>query len=402
MIARNFLDYTCDGGVNPSLDTKLTIADNLLRIAFTAQVTTGLFAGSWTDWTQIRQPHGATHDGGHSPGDAIDVNYDTCPYIAIRTPVGGSVTYAGERGGPNGIVMARVLATTVYDRAIAFFSSSSAVANASGRASAESTVDVFGRFKTISDVLQRYLGLVFNPTLPPITRPPPAGVNNPPRVNRPMVANAHKASLPQLHAGIPQSERLSEADARARIAAIVSGFAFPATHPGWDFSVDFWYRQILRDYEVVRVPMQFNAAALAPMETRNPANGFLNLREDVVTTLGGDGSVVLVNPLMRWGICDFGNESGDVQHFDLRQRIPSGAIGSTPPEVRINTGTVAGIQQGLMALGFNAGSVSGVVDGSTTSAIAAFRTANLLPPGGVDFVLQGALEIALRQAAVPL
>ncbi|MGE8165995.1 peptidoglycan-binding domain-containing protein [Paraburkholderia sp. NPDC080076] len=105
---------------------------------------------------------------------------------------------------------------------------------------------------------------------------------------------------------------------------------------------------------------------------------------------------------MRWGVCDFGQSaSGDVQHFDLRPRIPSGVVGSEPPEVRIQLGTVSGVQQGLGALGFDAGDVTGVAGPSTTAAITAFRAARGLPPGGIDVILRATLDLALRQAAVP-
>src|SRR5262249_30463536 len=150
---------------------------------------------------QIRQSHGATHPGGHAPGDAMDVNYDTNPYIATRTPTpSGGVIYGGEAPDPAGIRMARVLATTGYDLAMAVFSVSTNVANVTARASAESTLDVFRRFQAASDALRDYLGLVFLGTLPAtIANPPPTpGANNPPPLQRQPVPNAQNASLTQL------------------------------------------------------------------------------------------------------------------------------------------------------------------------------------------------------------
>lgn len=403
MIARNFLGFSCAGGVNPALDAKLTVAENLLQTTFTSQSALGLFTGTFTEWAQIRQPHGATHPGGHAPGDAMDVNFDTNPYIATRTPTpSGGVIYGGEAPEPSGIRMSRIRATTVYDRAMAFFSVSSNVANVSARASAETTLSVFQRFKAASDALRDYLGLAFTTTLPTtIANPPPPGGNNPPPVGRTPVPNAHNASLPQLLAAIPRSERRSEADARSRIDTFVSNLGFPVDHLGWNITVDFWLRQILRDYESVRIPMEFGAPSLTPSQTRNPANGFLTLREEVVTTLAGDPLLVLVNPLMRWGICDFGTASGDVQHFDLRPRIASGVNGDSPPEVKIQLASVAGVQQALGALGFDAGDVTGTASATTTAAINAFRTSRGLLPGGMDIALQVALDLALREAAVP-
>ncbi|MGE8165994.1 hypothetical protein ACQKRQ_38375 [Paraburkholderia sp. NPDC080076] len=206
MIARTFLDFPCDGGVNAAMDAKLTIADNLLRATYAAQFAARRFTGSFTEWAQIRQSHGVTHPGGHAPGDAMDVNYDTNSYIATRTPKGaGGVVYGGEAPEPPGIRMARLLATTVYDRAMAFFSVSSNVANVSARASVETTTNVFLRFKAASDSLRDYFGLVFLPTLPSaITNPPLPGGNNPSHLQRRPVANAQRATLHDLLAAIPK------------------------------------------------------------------------------------------------------------------------------------------------------------------------------------------------------
>ena len=266
---------------------------------------------------------------------------------------------------------------------------------------------MFRRFQAASDALRDYLGLVFLRTLPTtITNPPPnPNTNNPPPVQRQPVADAQNASLAQLLAAIPQSERRSDADARAKIQVFVSQLQFPIDHPGWNFSVDFWYQQILRDYELVRIPMMFGSPpSLTPASTRNPANGFLNLREEVVTMLGGDPPpfLALTNPLMRWGVCDFGpTASGDVQHFDLRPRLASGVTGTSPPDVKIQVATVAGAQLGLAALGFDAGEVTGTANSSTTAAVSAFRAARGLGAGGMDVIFQVALDLALREAAVP-
>lgn len=237
MIARNFLDFPCNGGLNAALDAKLTVADNLLRTTYAAQFAAGLFTGNFTEWAQIRQSHGAAHPDGHSPGDAIDVNYDTNPYIATRTPTPtGGVIYGGEAPDPAGIRMARLLATTVYDRATAFFSLSTNVANVSARASTETTIDVFRRFKATSDSLRDYLRLVFLRTLPTaIINPPSPGGNNPPPVQRLAVANTQRATLADLLVAIPQSERLPDAEARANINVFVSNLDFPVDHVGWNF-----------------------------------------------------------------------------------------------------------------------------------------------------------------------
>ncbi len=74
--------------------------------------------------------------------------------------------------------------------------------------------------------------------------------------------------------------------------------------------LDQYYR-ILRDNELVRVPMEFGAPSASPARMRNPARGFLDLRKEVVVALCDVGH-------LRWGACDFGlAQSGDMMHFDL-------------------------------------------------------------------------------------
>jgi hypothetical protein len=71
------------------------------------------------------------------------------------------------------------------------------------------------------------------------------------------------------------------------------------------------YYRILRDYELVRVPMVIGTPSYSPATTRNPARGFLDIRPEIVIALCAVG--------MRWGACDFdgGPSNGDMQHFDL-------------------------------------------------------------------------------------
>ena len=200
-------------------------------------------------------------------------------------------------------------------------------------------------------------------------------------------------------AGIPAALRLSDATARANISSQVTDPAFATDHPGWTTDVDFWLTQIMRDYEVVRIPMQFGPVSLTPASTRNPANGFLNLRQEIVLVFASDPPLLDV---MRWGISDFGaEESGDVQHFDLAARIVSGVGGTTPPEVRIDVQTDAGVQLALASLGFDPGPIDGSPGAQTTAAVTASRSSRGLPVGGIDDDLRDALTAALLQAAIP-
>jgi hypothetical protein len=297
------------------------------------------------------------------------------------------VTYGGESPDPTGIQAFRVRATVVYDRAVAFPSDSSSVANVSARAELELTPSVYDRFAAASNALRDYLQLAFPGTLP-------ASLTTPPVVLRRPVANAHLALLPALTAAILTTERRPDAAARANIAARVGDPSWADDHPGWPTDVDFWFRHILRDYEVVRIPMEFGAPSTSPDKTRNPANGFLDLRKEIVVALAGDPPAGI-----RWGVADFGSAaSGDVQHFDLATRSSSMVAGAFPPEVRIDVNTTAGVQQGLASLGpFDPGPVDGALGGKTNAAVNAFRATHRLPLGGID----DEFRAALRAAAVP-
>lgn len=77
--------------------------------------------------------------------------------------------------------------------------------------------------------------------------------------------------------------------------------------------------QVAADYQALRVPLVVGAPSMRPRTTRNPARCLMDLPRAVVVALCDVGGC-------RWGGVDFGpSESGDLMHFDLAARIPSGA-----------------------------------------------------------------------------
>lgn len=78
--------------------------------------------------------------------------------------------------------------------------------------------------------------------------------------------------------------------------------------------------QIAADYESIRVPLVVGSPSLRPATTRNPARCLMDHPRAVVVAMCDVGG-------MRWGGSDFGSaSSGDIMHYDLASRIPSGAV----------------------------------------------------------------------------
>ena len=124
---------------------------------------------------------------------------------------------------------------------------------------------------------------------------------DPPFIHRVPVPNAAAASLAAFDE-IGDDELLPATDALDVLAGM--GIKEPPAER----------LQILRDYELVRVPMCVGAPAASPHVTRNPARGFLTIPRHVVVAVCDAAG-------MRWGACDFGAaESGDMMHFDLGRR----------------------------------------------------------------------------------
>jgi hypothetical protein len=238
----------------------------------------------------------------HGTGRAVDVNYDDQPYIATRTVDSGSPTYGGEEGNATAATQAlRQPAVEVYDRAVSFLRTNpdeSDTADVGNRREGETASEAYRRFRRTSDALRDYLSLAFRTDYA--------------RVERPPLRDPEAASEADLLSGIPASERREEADAVRAIETLMGEAAWQATHPDYPLTARSQFFRLLRDYEIVRKPMQYGNPSAEPGRTRNPARGFLHLPEHFVVAMMDVGH-------LRWGACEFSERSnGDVHHFDLK------------------------------------------------------------------------------------
>lgn len=297
-----FLGKSCGHGVNQVMKDRLILVErhmeglyNQLPSDQRINPLTGDPAPTYIEWCGLRESTGGWRSGSstskHASGSAVDVNYTRTPYIVTRT--GG--TLGGERAG-NSLVTERQHTVQVFDRATQFMESSADSANVSQRAAGETTANVYGRFRRTSDNLADYLQFAFHSGRPRIDRAP---VPDP--------ENATEADLLRL---IPLSERLEQATAVAGLTTFMADPQFATDHPNWPYDATQQYFRILRDYEMVRIPMLYGNPSASPAATRNPANGFLDLRQELVEAMHDVGG-------LRWGAADLGGESGDMHHFDL-------------------------------------------------------------------------------------
>jgi hypothetical protein len=310
IVDHRFLGIGVGGGVNPVLRQRLRDVEADLQSQFNALAPAdrinphdGSAATSVRRWIGLREINcWRDTTSKHGSGSACDVNYTRTPYIVTRTEgtddAGNpTTTLGGERAGA-GLTVQRERTVDVFDRAETFMIAEGHRADVSPRATGESTADVYTRFRRTSDNLSNYLQYAFH-----------APTN--PRVNRAPLADPDAATEDELLAAIPETERRPLDEGVALIQALLDSFAFQATHPTWSVSARDQYFRMLRDYEMVRVPMVYGNPSATPAATRNPAGGFLDLRQELVESLVDVGR-------LRWGAADLGeNESGDMHHFDL-------------------------------------------------------------------------------------
>lgn len=301
IVAATFLGFQIEGGVEEEMKRRLEAVEEELK---------GI--GQATGLNQ--RPKGFHSGGYHGHGIAIDLNYDTNPYIATRT----GRTFGGESGFIGGSE-GRARAVEVYDRAVAFTFWETDTADVSIRVY-DSIEETYDRFQTASDCLAYYLSHAFRWGDDSIW------------INRAPISHAHElADDDPAFAAISDKddgerwpyqeaiemltetmESLGSSDNTRRRAITRQQPTWRNAHPNWPWSTpEQQYWQIVRDYEVVRAPMLQGSASAPITRTRNPANGFLDLPRDLVVSMVKTGR-------MWWGASDFGaGASGDMMHFDF-------------------------------------------------------------------------------------
>jgi Domain of unknown function (DUF4157) len=320
IVAATFLGQNVQGGVNPVMRTRLQAADTAIQAIFNAlppaqqiHFSTGQPTTNYAEWAGITSVQGwrSSTTSRHGSGSAVDLNYNTNPYIAtgtVATP-GGEGGAGGGTPAVAGIDDARSRAIEVYQRAVKFIVNDGfdlpnlPQADVRPRQPGETTGAMYDRFRQTSDALRDYLQFAFM-----AGSPSPGN-----QVVRAPIPNVETVPEATLLAQIPLTERRDQATAVANLAHFMRGVrpsGIIEFNPWYPLTPDEQYIRMLRDYELVRVPMQFGAVSTSPAVTRNPANGFLDIRREVAIALTDQG--------LAWLAGDIGAASGDVMHFDIR------------------------------------------------------------------------------------
>jgi hypothetical protein len=307
LVTHTFLSHSVE--VNPVMQRRLTDTQQAIQRAFDALAPDHpsrvhvdgrqRTLGQWAGISSARGWRSGSSTSKHASGSAVDLNYALQPYIVTRTIIGGQTTLGGEAAGAS-LQTQRRHAADVYDRSVRFTSRSAdamtLIAPMHVRATGESTQSAYRRLLGVSNAMSRYFRYAI--------------LEQPIQVRRRPVANIEAATESQLLAAIPLTERRDEAEAIGELAALMDP-QWSRAHANWGLTPRQTYLRILKDYEHARIPWVIGNPVARPGRTRNPARGFLHIREEVVVALTDVGR-------LRWGAIDFGPHfSGDVHHFDL-------------------------------------------------------------------------------------
>jgi hypothetical protein len=209
--AFNFLGLLVAGGINPTMQRRLSDVAVHLRSRFTSiNGRAPANERELREWIDVSTILGWRHRPGstskHCSGSAVDVNYRNQPYIVTRTHTGSGTVLGGERAGSH-LTAQRQATVEVYDRVMDFVYGCQ-TADVSARRPSETTASVYRRFRNVSDALATYISLAFHTNYDEVLRQP--------------MANIESATEAELLAAIPTTERKSEAMAVEDIASTSS------------------------------------------------------------------------------------------------------------------------------------------------------------------------------------
>jgi hypothetical protein len=161
------------------------------------------------------------------------------------------------------------------------------------------------RFEALSRTVSNYFNLVFDRDKATAALATQEGDDDDPRILRWSSKGELKSSA-KAEAASPRSED----DARARVQGVIDD-----VHGGsWSLDADGMAGQIRSDFRTIALVMVRGKPNENARETRNPLLGMMDLSREVVEAMCGVGG-------LYWGGCEFGNNSGDVMHFDLGELV---------------------------------------------------------------------------------
>jgi hypothetical protein len=243
--------------------------------------------------------------GRHAKGVAIDINFDSCPYV---------IGEAGEGGLDKAAQGANFdsLADT-YDRiAWVMGGARSAIntvisphgAKTDTRKSSDTSTQAgadYDKLKADSEAMQRYFALVGEPdaTLDATVKAIPAGAPAATKLSALKTADDLRKRI--------AFDYLAVGGARANLDALAAGertklpgYGLPAAAPTVKSTTEKKPDGTAKDAD---------RPFAGGDSTRAPEKGYMNIRKEIVMGLTGVG--------MRWGATDFGpGASGDIMHFD--------------------------------------------------------------------------------------
>lgn len=252
----------------------------------------------------VKGPHAGWQfrGGNHRFGNAVDIDALFNPYITVGQrggPVGGEQPTTPPTGSDVAALdNLRFAAITAYENAVSFMLGSSFDPSRQNlfvsAAAGEDAEQLYRRFATLHEALAWYMSTAMQP-----------------RAN-----NVLSLNTPDLPRDLD--------DMRERLRQHIN-FKLAATNPGLSALLSDRTKlsnlrdQIAFDHEALRKTMLFGdwevkaGRIVNASTTRDPCNGILSLRKEIVTGLRVSGT--------RWGAGDFGpRASGDVMHFDTLEK----------------------------------------------------------------------------------